>query len=170
MTAAPSTEAELVPFVASLSLVRPGLTTAGDVLRAVSGLAVEQGYVRASFLDAVVARERLFPTGLPTPLPVAIPHADAEHVVRPGLAAVTLDPPVDFGEMGGSGEVVAVRLVVVLLVDDPGAQAGLLSRLVAALRRPDLERVVAAGHDPSALVAGLSELVHGGAPVPSTEH
>ena len=127
-----------IQVVASLSLVRPLATSAADVLRAVAEQALEQGFVRDTFAEALLAREMEFPTGLPTPFPVAIPHTGPEHVLRPALAVVLLDPPVEFGEMGGADRTVAVRLAVVLMVTDSSSQVGLLSRLITALRRPDL--------------------------------
>lgn len=145
--------------VAALSLVRPPVSTATDVLEAVAALALERGFVRPSFTQALVDRERDHPTGLPTPVPVAIPHADTEHVLRPALAAVLLDPPVPFGEMGGAGGDVAVRLAVVLMVTDPARQVGLLSRLITALRRPDLGEVLADVEDPDGLARAVTSLL-----------
>jgi PTS system galactitol-specific IIA component len=143
----------------SLSLVRPHAVSAADVLRAVAEQALEQGFVRETFADALLAREKQFPTGLPTPFPVAIPHTDADHVIRPGLAAVLLDPPVEFGEMGGAERTVAVRLAVVLMVTDPSSQVGLLSRLIMALRRPDLEEALAGPDSPTALADAVQRLL-----------
>lgn len=148
-----------IRVVASLSLVRPPATSAAGVLRAVAEQALEQGFVRDTFADALLAREKEFPTGLPTPLPVAIPHTDPEHVLRPALAAVLLDPPVEFGEMGGADRTVAVRLAVVLMVTDPSSQVGLLSRLITALRRPDLEEALAGADTPSALADAVQRLL-----------
>jgi galactitol PTS system EIIA component len=145
--------------VAALSLVRPPLSSAAEVLQAVAALALEHGFVAPSFGDALVAREASHPTGLPTPVPVAIPHTDVEHVVRPALAAVLLDPPVPFGEMGGVGEDVDVRLVVVLMVTDPSRQVGLLSRLITALRQPTLADALADVEDPSALARAVESLM-----------
>lgn len=145
--------------VAALSLVRPRVSSAEEVLRSVAALALEQGYVRESFPDAVVQREADHPTGLPTPVPVAIPHTDTEHVVRPALAAVLLDPPVPFGEMGGAGDDVDVRLVVVLMVTDPAGQVGLLSRLITVLRQPELEQSLDGVDDPETLAARVQSLL-----------
>lgn len=148
-----------IRVVASLSLMRPRALSAADVLRAVADQALEQGFVRDTFGDALLAREKEFPTGLPTPLPVAIPHTDPEHVLRPALAAVLLDPPVEFGEMGGADRTVAVRLAVVLMVTDPGSQVGLLSRLIMALRQPDLEATLAGADTPEALADAIQRLL-----------
>lgn len=148
-----------IRVVASLSLMRPRALSAADVLRAVADQALEQGFVRDTFGDALLAREKEFPTGLPTPLPVAIPHTEPEHVLRPALAAVLLDPPVEFGEMGGADRTVAVRLAVVLMVTDPGSQVGLLSRLIMALRQPDLEATLAGADTPEALADAVQGLL-----------
>lgn len=145
--------------VAALSLVRPPVSTAQEVLETVAALALDRGFVRPTFAEALVDRERQHPTGLPTPTPVAIPHTDVEHVVRPALAAVLLDPPVPFGEMGGMGGDVAVRLVVVLMVTDPAGQVGLLSRLITALRAPDLGAVLADVQGPDELAAAVQGLI-----------
>jgi PTS system galactitol-specific IIA component len=155
------TPATLDPIrvVASLSLVRPPATSADGILRAVAELALQQGFVRDTFADALLAREKEFPTGLPTPFPVAIPHTDTEHVLRPALAAVLLDPPVEFGEMGGADHTVAVRLAIVLMVTDPSSQVGLLSQLITALRRPDLEEALAGADTPSALADAVQGLL-----------
>lgn len=148
-----------IRVVASLSLVRPPVISAADVLRAVADRALEQGFVRDTFGDALLAREKEFPTGLPTPLPVAIPHTSVEHVLRPALAAVLLNPPVEFGEMGGTDRTVAVRLAVVLMVTDPSSQVGLLSRLINALRRPDLEETLVGADSPEALADAVQSLL-----------
>jgi PTS system galactitol-specific IIA component len=144
--------------VAGLSLVRPQVTDAQGVLRLVAQHAQAAGYVRPSFAGALVDREVAYPTGLPTPVPVAIPHADPEHVLRPALAAVLLDPAVPFGEMGSTDRTVDVRLAVVLMVTDPAGQTALLGRLITALRRPDLADLLVGVQDPRALadvVGGL---------------
>lgn len=133
-----SVEAGRAGVIAALCHVRPVAATAEDVLRLLARSARTEGCVADGFEQALLAREREHPTGLPTPTPVAIPHADPVHVLRPGLGAALLDPPVEFGEMGSDGGPVACRLVVLLLVTDPGDQVGLLSRVVTGLQRADL--------------------------------
>ena len=47
------------------------------VIQALGKMLQDQGYVHDSFIDAVLEREKIFATGLPTPeIQVAIPHAD----------------------------------------------------------------------------------------------
>jgi galactitol PTS system EIIA component len=133
-------------LVPSLCFVRPDLEDGRDgALRLLATAAVEQGYARESFVDAVVEREASFPTGLPLPLPVAIPHADASHILKPGLAALVPATPLRFGEMGSRTRTVEAGFVLMLLVNEPGEQVALLGRLIAALRRPDLGEVLLDG-------------------------
>jgi galactitol PTS system EIIA component len=105
-------------LVPSLCFVRPDLEDGRDgALRLLATAAVEQGYARESFVDAVVEREASFPTGLPLPLPVAIPHADASHILKPGLAALVPATPLRFGEMGSRTRTVEAGFVLMLLVN-----------------------------------------------------
>lgn len=150
-------------LVPSLCFVRPGLEPGSEAaLRLLATAAVEQGYARESFVDAVVEREATFPTGLPLPVPVAIPHADARHIHKPGMAALVPQAPVRFGEMGSKVRTVDAQFVLMLLVDDPSQQVALLGRLIAALRRPDLDEVLLAGvEDPEELVRRFDALLQG---------
>jgi PTS system galactitol-specific IIA component len=93
------------------------------------------GFVKASFADAAVARERKSPTGLPfAPPAVALPHADGEHVLRPALAIASLAAPVVFREMGSPASKVDVGLVVMPALTSKEQAAGVLGRLIERLQ------------------------------------
>ena len=63
------------------------------------------GYVKDTYTDSVLAREKLFPTGLPTqPVPIAIPHTGSEHVNRSMFCMIVFDNPVMFRQMGSEEE------------------------------------------------------------------
>lgn len=130
---------------------------AETLLAALSDRAEQAGYVRSSFRAALIERERAFPTGLPTSTPVAIPHADVEHVLRPGLGVALLDQPVDFGEMGGSGSTVPARVAVLLLVTQPHEQLDLLVKLIAVFQSDDWYSRLSASRDD----ADLAEIFNG---------
>lgn len=146
---------------ASLCFLRPeGVTDAASAIRLLAEAAVEQGYAEPSFVAAVLDREDRYPTGLPLPLPTAIPHADAVHVRRRALAALVPRQPLAFAEMGGSGRTVEARLVLMLLVDDPTRQVPLLGRLLKVLQAPDLEeRLLHDLHGPADLADRFSALL-----------
>ncbi|MBU5585366.1 PTS sugar transporter subunit IIA, partial [Enterococcus sp. S181_ASV_20] len=54
-------------------------------------------FVHPSYQQAVIERERIFPTGLPTKgINVAIPHTDSIHVKKEGFLVGVLEKPVTF--------------------------------------------------------------------------
>lgn len=130
------------------NLIIPHLQARSDTeaITALGSLLHQEGYVRDTFVAAVLERERTFATGLPTPeIQVAIPHADVEHVVRQAIAIGVLDEPVQFGEMGDPDGKVDVRIVCILAVTQSDALVSLLQSLVGMLQNPDtLRRVVEA--------------------------
>ena len=123
------------------SLIRLGLR-ASDRREAISTLAetlLTAGKVRDSYLDAVLARESEFPTGLPTPgSAIAIPHTDPEHCVAPAVAVGVLRDAVEFEEMGSPGTILQVRIVFLLSITDPQDHVEWLSRLASAFHTPEL--------------------------------
>ena len=135
---------------------------AEQVLRALAEPAVASGHVEAGFPDAVVARELRYPTGLPTVVPVAIPHAEPQHVRSPGFAVATLAAPVPFGVMGSNSDVIAVDLVVMLLIADAHQQVDVLTRLIEVFQRPDWDRPLRAASSAAELARAFDALVRGG--------
>ena len=58
-----------------------------EAMMKLASLLKNGGFVKESFEKAVLDREKIFPTGLPTkPIGVAIPHTDAEHVNKGAMA------------------------------------------------------------------------------------
>lgn len=112
-----------------------------DAIKQLGNRLLEQGYVLDSFIDAVIEREQVFATGLPTPeIQVAIPHTDPEHVNKTAIAIGVLPEPVQFVEMGNPGATVEVNIVCVLAVKEADFLVSLLQELVAIFQNPDLLR------------------------------
>jgi PTS system galactitol-specific IIA component len=103
---------------------------AGEAIAQLAQLLLAAGCVRDSYPGAVIEREIAYPTGLPTPIPVALPHTGAEHCLRPALAFARLRRPVGFAAMGDPSQILPVRLVFMLSVTDPNSQVAWLKRLV----------------------------------------
>lgn len=147
-------------LVPELCFVGVDVADGAEALRLLASAAVEHGFAAESFIDAVVLRERSYPTGLPLPTPVAIPHADAEHVLRPAMAGLVPTHPLTFGELGGQDRTVEAELVLMLLVTDPEAQVNLLGRLITVLRAPDLGTTLLGElHDPDDLSGRFARLL-----------
>jgi len=103
------------------------------------------GMVRETFEAAALAREKRSPTGLPFPeIAVAMPHAEPEHVLSPGLALATLTTPVVFREMGAPQTKISVSIVVMpALSAKEQAEAG-LAGLVERLQDENVRRAMVA--------------------------
>ena len=106
-----------------------------DVMRKLGAVVVKEGYAKESYVDALIAREEEFPTGLDVSgIGVAIPHTSVEHVNKVGIAIAVLNRPVTFIQMGTDDETVEVRLVFMLAVVDPNAHIDQLQRIVEIIQ------------------------------------
>jgi len=150
--------ASVVPR-ADLSIVGLRAASSSEVLSAFAQQALAAGAVRPSYEQALLERELAFPTGLPTVIPVAIPHADVEHAIESGLGIATLAQPVEFGEMGGADSIVEARVAVLILVTEPHAQAEMLSQLIGVFQLDGWYDVLSAATTPDALAAAFAELL-----------
>jgi PTS system galactitol-specific IIA component len=112
------------------------------------------GFVKDSWLQATLERERTFATGLPTPeIGVAIPHADAEHVLQQAIAVSVLEKPIQFGEMGNPDSTVPVRIVCALAVARSELLVTLLQRLVDMFQSPGVLKQIAEAQSPAEIAS-----------------
>ncbi len=139
-----------------------------ELLTKMAAAVVENGHGRPSLIDAVRAREQKFPTGLPTPVPSAIPHTDPVHVLHAGLAVATLAKPVVFAQMGGAGEQLAVEIVVLLCITEPGDQVGALQEVLARLGDGAAVAAVTRHDDPATFEVAVRSWLKVGRPVSSS--
>lgn len=111
------------------------------------------GFVKESWIQATIEREKTFATGLPTPkVGVAIPHADVEHVLQQAIAVGVLEEPVEFGEMGSPDSTVPVRIVCALAVARSELLVKLLQQLVAMFQSPEILKQIAEARSPANIV------------------
>ncbi len=127
------------------SLIITGMTASNytEAIEQLGQLLLQGGFVEETFVDAVIEREKVFATGLPTPeIQVAIPHADPEHVRRTAIAVGVLPEAVSFGEMGNPDGVVHVNIICVLAVKQADFLVSLLQDLVAIFQDVDVLRQI----------------------------
>lgn len=78
-----------------------------------SEILVEKGYVKDTWLDAILTREKNYPTGLQFEhIAVALPHVDPENLVKPYIAVIKPKEPIVFEGMAGIGGDVPAELIV----------------------------------------------------------
>lgn len=114
--------------------------TAEEIIRLLAARLEARGYVRASYADAVVRREQTLPTGLPLGREdnIAIPHTDAEHVLKPAVALATLAKPVMFANMEEPEEMVPVGTVFLLAINDKDRQIDTLQQIMETIQSPEI--------------------------------
>ncbi|MCR4432211.1 MAG: PTS sugar transporter subunit IIA [Tepidanaerobacteraceae bacterium] len=110
-----------------------------EIIKKLAGILMEKGYVKESYLESVLEREKRFPTGISMgEVNVAIPHTDAKHVIKTGMAIAILNNPVKFNIMDDPKNEVETKLVFMLAIKDPELQLKLLGHLASMFRNKDL--------------------------------
>ena len=110
-----------------------------DVMKSLGQKLIDEGYTKESYIDALITREKDFPTGLDIDgMGVAIPHTDVSHVNKAGIAIGVLKKPVTFIQMGSDDEEIGVKLVFMLAVTDPNAHIDELQRIIEIIQDKDI--------------------------------
>lgn len=109
-----------------------------DVLRKLGGAATKAGYAKDTYADALVEREKEYPTALDVEgYGVAIPHTPVDHVLGTVIPVAILKEPVEFIQMGSDDETIGVRIIFMLtLAGKPGEHDHLdqLQRVLAIIQ------------------------------------
>ena len=121
-----------LPHFVNLSL---SAESAENALLSIAEKAVGLQLVEGSWGEALVIREAEFATGLPTAIPVAIPHTDSSHVRVDGFGFFRLSSPVKFVEMGSLNTLLDVQLIFPLLVTNPADQVDLLQAIIELVQQ-----------------------------------
>lgn len=119
------------------SLILPELKAQSyeDIMKQLGSALIQEGYAKESYVDALIQREKEFPTGLDVNgVGVAIPHTDISHVNRAGIAIAVLRRPVTFVQMGTEDENVDVQLIFMLAVVNPNEHIDQLQRILAIIQ------------------------------------
>lgn len=132
-----------------------------DAIRKIGADACRKGYVKEGFADAVIKREKLYPTALPTEvLKVAIPHPmERDTVEKSAIIVTTLEKPVDFILMGSDNETVPVNIIFTLAVNGAEYQLTILQKLVGMFSDKESMERIKASTTPKEIISTLIELL-----------
>lgn len=136
----------------SEKLVAIGLkaTSRERAIEALAKVMLENDCVAESFLNAVLEREKIFPTGLATAsFGVALPHTDCEHVKRTSIAVGVLANPVEFHAMDDPDATVEVKLIFLMAIRESEALIDILQKLAEVFQTPDVLDQISAASSPS---------------------
>ena len=135
-----------IAFDQSLILKIENAKTNTEVLTQMCEHLCGKGIVKDTYCEAILEREKNFPTGLNTHgINVAIPHADVSHVNKASLCVAVLNPTVDFHAMDEPEDAVAVSLVIMLVLTEPHGHLEMLQKIVGLIQnQEDVKKIITA--------------------------
>lgn len=101
-----------------------------EAIRLCGKALAEKGYTNLEFIDACINREKEYPTGLPSSIPVAIPHEKSEGINESSICFLRLDEPVKFYRMDSSDEFIETNLIFNLAIKNAENHLILLQNLM----------------------------------------
>ena len=110
-----------------------GLTvsTHQEVLKHCVAKLEAEGFVKETYLEAILKREEEYPTGIESSTNFALCHTDTEHVLEDCLYVVNLNDAVSFNNMAEPSQELMVKLVFILVFKSPESHLKALQSLVA---------------------------------------
>ena len=109
-----------------------------DAIRQVSKPFQNNGFVKDTYENAVVEREKVFATGLELEgISIAMPHTDVIHVNKPGITVAKLAHPVEFEHMGEPGRKVQAEMLFMMAITNPEDQIGTLMKVLGVFQNKE---------------------------------
>ncbi len=107
-----------------------------EALKTVQKALYSNGYVKDTYFDAVLDREKEYPTGIALghKYNIAIPHTDSQHVIKSGICIGVLKEPVKFKSMENKEIEVDVKVIFMIALNIASKQVELLQELMALIR------------------------------------
>lgn len=141
-----------------LILLKQNFKDSAEAISAMGELAKKQGLVNEEYLPAILEREQKFPTGLELPICIAIPHIDT-GVNRSFVSITTLEHPVSFYNMDGSGTEVDAQIVFVFGIMDPKDQLAILRKFAGSFANKEKIQPLLDAESETELIGILNELL-----------
>jgi PTS system galactitol-specific IIA component len=144
----------------NLVMINLEADTQQEALEKLAGRLYETGYVKDTYAQAILEREKVFPTGLPTEgYGVAIPHTDVEHVHKPAVALGILQKPVKFNLMGDLNpeSQIDVQIMFMLALKEPHMQLELLQDIMEMIQDQELLKKMVEAKNVEALIQTTEE-------------
>ncbi len=136
---------------------------ADAALRYMAGTLLDASFVKPTFEQAIIDRERRNPSGLPMDGPkIAIPHTSAEHVEKSVLFFVRLAQPVEFRAMGDPDISFPVQLISMFALKEAKKIGALLEALITVYKDRDARSTLVELPDAAAIYSFLVDRLRRG--------
>lgn len=109
-----------------------------EAIRLCGQAIADAGYADETFMNACIEREKEYPTGLPSEVPVAIPHSKVEGIKDNCLCFLRLKNPVTFYRMDSDEESIETTAVFNLAIKDGDQHLEFLQTLMQAVMNKEV--------------------------------
>lgn len=110
-----------------------------DLLSDVMKILVSKNYVEQEFKEALIEREREFPTGLQLDgYAVAIPHGGSQYVLKDFITPVTLKNPISMNRMDNPEETLEVDILFIIGLGKSETHLQCLKELMRLIQDPNV--------------------------------
>ena len=121
--------------------------------------AYKYGYVEEDFLEGLLSREEVFPTGIKlSNYSVAIPHTEAEYVKNQFISVVVPKNPIRFKQMDDETLETEVSLIFMLGLNKPHSQLEVLKELMSLIQKEDVVKEIISAKDEEQVKELLSNI------------
>jgi galactitol PTS system EIIA component len=127
-------------------------------IRTVADKLYALNYVHPGYYENVVKREQEFPTGLPSIIPVAVCHTEAQYVKESAMAVATLAHPIEFREMGTPERSVQAEIIFLIALKDSKQQVPWLKKMATVFKSEATLRTIKESRSAAELAAFLQDL------------
>lgn len=142
-----------------LVFIDADVKTSEEAIRLMAKRLQECGYVNEGYADMVIAREKVFPTGLPgKAMSIAIPHTDPTLVNRPAIGVIIPKGSVEFDMMGEIGTKLDVKLIMPLVIKNSDQQIELLKAMMHVIQDSERLTKIRESKDKAEIMELLSSL------------
>lgn len=121
-------------FDEKLVFLEPEISSQQELFHWFAEYMERKEYVKKSYYESIVKREKNYPTGLQTTtVGVAIPHTDPENLQKPFIAVIRPNQEIQFEPMGIEEGQIQAKLIFMLGVLKNGEQITALQNLMGLL-------------------------------------
>lgn len=127
------------------------------LLRELSAILESKGYVRETYQESIINREKTHPTGLMVEdlINIAIPHTDVEHVLKPTMVVIKhISSAFRFFRMDDPGTEIPVDVVFLLVVKESDGYVNFLAALTNLFQDAEFIDLLAS-NTPEIICGGL---------------
>jgi PTS system galactitol-specific IIA component len=118
-------------FSEEIAFFNQSCSSKEEALKKLADDFLAKGLVKDTFFQAVIDREKDYPTGLSiNGIGVAIPHTDGIHIIKPQIGFMSLKEPVIFKDMVDANHEIEVSTIFMLGLLKSEQQVDMLQKLV----------------------------------------